>query len=191
MADPRLPGGEPEGADIVRALRRARRKNFPLLLDAYGDRVYRFFRRRLNDEGAADDLTQDTFLAAYTAFPRLRDGDRLGPWLFAIARNVLRNHINRTIPKLPPLLADDTVMNLCADGGDQPDELAEEQDDLAALQRAMAALPGDLQDTLFLAVYEELAYEEIAQVLDIPEGTVKSRIFRAREMLVAALVDQR
>ena len=124
----------------------------------------------------ADDLVQDTLERAHVKWSLFRGGDRLRPWLFSIMHNLFVNEIRRPERRSPPGGLDEAL----AIGMPAPQEnqvLAAEV--LAAVHR----LPPDQREVLLLVSVEEFSYAETARILDIPQGTVMSRLFRARAQL--------
>ncbi len=167
------------------------RQAFELLVRRHQERVFRFVLRMLGSRDEAMDLTQDSFLKAWNALPGWRPEARFATWLFQIARNAARDLLRRRQRvEFVPLDAD--VSGETA--GDQSDPAPSPEQRLAGrqrlglLERALAALPAEQREILLLRELEDMSYAEIAATLDINEGTVKSRLARAR---VAALAHYR
>jgi len=158
--------GEPEAFDDLIALWHA-----PLWL---------YIRRMSGRDEEAQDILQDVWLRVVRGIARVRDGSRLRGWLFGIARRVLMDRLRR-LYSLPPVNEIDTE-DLAADS-DPPDREA----DLEALDAALETLPLIEREVLTLFYLRDLSLVEIADALDIPVGTVKSRLFRARRMTRAAM----
>jgi RNA polymerase sigma-70 factor (ECF subfamily) len=141
-----------------------------------GPDLLAFFRRRGAAESSADDLLQDTFVRAIRTFDRLKNSVSPRAYLFGIARNVAFDTWRRLKP----------VEALFR----EPPATAEEVDEDARLEpmrRAIAQLPATLREIILLKLQHELSYEELAEVLDIPIGTVRSRLHHAVRRLRAAL----
>jgi RNA polymerase sigma-70 factor, ECF subfamily len=137
-------------------------------------RLRRYARALVGDRAAADDLVQDTLERAWTKLHLFRRGTDLRAWLFTVMHNVRVNQLRAARPT--DVLEDD--MPELAQRATQGDSLL-----VRDLDRAVAALPVAQREVLLLVALEDLSYEEAAQVLGIPIGTVMSRLARAREKL--------
>jgi RNA polymerase sigma factor (sigma-70 family) len=137
-------------------------------------RLRRYARALVGDRAAADDLVQDTLERAWTKLHLFRRGTDLRAWLFTVMHNVRVNQLRAARPT--DALEDD--MPELAQRATQGDALL-----VRDLERAIAALPVAQREVLLLVALEDLSYEEAAQVLGIPIGTVMSRLARAREKL--------
>ena len=137
-------------------------------------RLRRYARALVGDRAGADDLVQDTLERAWAKLHLFRQGTDLRAWLFTVMHNV---HVNRIRAARPTEALDDDMPEL-AQRAAQGDALL-----VRDLDRAIAALPPAQREVLLLVALEDLSYEEAAQVLGIPIGTVMSRLARAREKL--------
>ena len=137
--------------------------------------------RRVAGSQAADDLAQDVWIRMLRAIASLREGAKLKPWLFGIAHHVMMDHL-----RLRYAQAD--VQGWASDTGQE--EFGEREELLSLLEARLAALPVTERETLTLFYLEDLSLAEIGRVQGVPEGTVKSRLFRARNQLRAAMPDQ-
>lgn len=155
-------------------------KAFSVLVTRYQDRIYRFLLRLVRSRDDAQDLTQDTFLRAHQALARWRTDSRFRAWLFRIARNVAFDRLRHD--KLVEFveLEDDADLPDSAAGPEVAFETAQRYQ---LLEAALAALPAAHREILLLREIEEMTYDEIALVLDLNAGTVKSRLARARAAL--------
>ena len=135
-------------------------------------RLRRYARALVGERAAADDLVQDTLERAWSKLHLYRRGTDLRAWLFTVMHNV---HVNRLRAARPADPLEDEMPEL-AQRGAQDDALV-----VRDLERALAALPVAQRQVLLLVALEDLSYEEAARVLDIPIGTVMSRLARARE----------
>jgi RNA polymerase sigma-70 factor (ECF subfamily) len=163
------------------------RQAFTLLVRRHQERVFRFVQRMLGDREEAMDLTQETFIRAYRALPAWRPQARFGTWLFQIAHNATLDVLRRRARvEFVPLDAG-TPEQAAFDPRDTAplpqDRLADRQR-IGLLEHALRALPAEQREILLLRELEDMSYAEIAATLGINEGTVKSRLARAR---VAAL----
>jgi RNA polymerase sigma-70 factor (ECF subfamily) len=134
----------------------------------------RYARALAGDRAAADDLVQDTLERAWAKLHLFRGGTDLRAWLFTVMHNV---HVNQVRAARPTDALDEEMPEL-AQRAVQGDALV-----VRDLERALAALPAAQREVLLLVALEDLSYEETAQVLGIPIGTVMSRLARAREKL--------
>lgn len=135
-----------------------------------------------------DDLTQETFLKAYRSIDSFRGGSSLYTWIYRIARNVCLDALRRR--KFRGQFVYDWFQK--TDGEtDFPDpsghDVPETRDTRHWIDKALADLPEEFRSVIVFREIQELSYEEIAQILDIPEGTVKSRLFKARRLLRESL----
>ena len=155
---------------------------FGTLFERHGRAVYNYCFRRTGDWAAAEDLTSVVFLEAWRKRKSLRlHGDTLLPWLYGVATNVLRNR-GRALKRHRAALDRLTVEHQA----DFADDVVERLDDTRQMRQMLATfrqLPKRDQDVLALCVWSELSYEEAAVALDLPVGTVRSRLSRARSRL--------
>lgn len=156
---------------------------FTELVRLHQDGVFRFVLRMTGSRDEAMDLTQDTFIKAWQALPRWQPQAQFRTWLFQIARNGALDLLRRreTLQFIP--LEDDAVF---AAPQPTPEEQFDQRQRLGLLDAALRRLPPEHREVLLLREVEQMSYTEIAQTLQIQEGTVKSRIARAR----AALLDR-
>ena len=158
---------------------------FSELVARYQDRIYRFLVRLTRSPDDALELTQETFLSAYQALPRWRPEARFTTWLFRIARNQAFDWLRRHKRVEFVALGDEPDADVgFADPAPTPDVALESVQRLRHLERALMRLPAEHREILLLREIEEMSYEDIAEVLDIRLGTVKSRIARARAGLL-------
>lgn len=155
------------------------RAAFDELIACWHEPLWRYARRLGRSDDEADDAAQEIWLRVFRGIARLREGSRLRPWLFGIARRVLMDRLR--IKYATPPAADVDVTGLAAD--DTTDLNA----DLDALESGLTQLPVVERDVLALFYLQELSLADVAQVLGVPVGTVKSRLFRARQLLRRAL----
>jgi RNA polymerase sigma-70 factor (ECF subfamily) len=170
---------------------------FDEMVQRYQHKIYGYVKRLVGNETDAEDITQEVFLKALISMHRFREESSLQTWLFRIATNLCRDlHRRRQREKGWLSLwrradGEEDTGDECAieipDTHDDPEKalLREELNDL--LQQAMDHLPIAMREVLVLHDVESLSYEEIAQALGIPLGTVKSRLFHARARLRDAL----
>ena len=142
---------------------------FAELFERHRGAVWGFFRRRVTDRSLAEDLSQETFVALFTAATRYEDRGAFRSYLFGIAYNVLSTHRRR------PTVVSPSDVDLARAGADSPD-----LDVVLRVRQAIGALDAIDRDVVLLREFEALSYAEIAAVLAIPVNTVRSRLFRAR-----------
>lgn len=154
------------------------------IMDRWRDKVAAFLYRMTGCQDTALDLAQETFVRVWQARQRYETGGRFSTWLFAIAANLARNHARwRSRHPEAPLPEDDPRL----DGALDPAAAAAARESLAAVQKAIAALPPDLREALVLSVYHEMPHAEIATALHCSTKAVELRIYRARQQLRAIL----
>jgi RNA polymerase sigma-70 factor (ECF subfamily) len=161
---------------------------FAVLVRQYQDRVFRFILRMVGARDEAMDLTQETFMKAHQALPGWRPEAQFRTWLFRIAHNaaldVLRRRERIEFVSLSDLSAGEEDHAL-PDPARQPDERLADRQSIELLERALQELPAEHREILLLREVEDMSYTEIAATLGIAEGTVKSRIARARSAAIA------
>jgi RNA polymerase sigma-70 factor (ECF subfamily) len=175
-------------ASLVKRVQQGDRKAFDLLVLKYQHRIIKLIMRYVRDPADALDVAQDAFLKAYRALPRFRGESAFYTWMYRIAINTAKNHL--VAQKRRPLDFDldmqdsDTfdMQNLLKDT-DTPEGLVLSEEIRETVQAAIAELPADLRTAIVLREMEGMSYEEIAQTMKCPVGTVRSRIFRAREAI--------
>lgn len=187
-------GAAEEGTDeeLVRRLERGDGAALRLLMERYRGPLHGYLCRLLGSAEDADDLFQDTFLRVLRHAGRFDSRRAFKPWLYAIATNLARNAFRaRSYRDAVPLDRPDEdgcalVARLA--GGDQaPGEAAERAESARVVRAAVDELPEKGRAALVLFYYQGLSYEEIAEALEIPVGTVKSRIHNAMARLARAL----
>ena len=156
------------------------------------DGLYGYAMTLARNQAEAEDLVQETYLRALQAFERLRPDSNLKSWLFTILRNIRLNQVRGGVSK-PPVMAMDDPSDCPRQFEDKsakdPLFLYMNKAKQADVQKAIEALPAVYREIIVLREFEELSYDEIAQILDCPPGTVMSRLSRAREKLKEMLQD--
>lgn len=190
--EPQRPNGdartaqEVEDAALVARARSGDRDAFGVLVDRYADQARRVARAVLQDPDDADDAAQDAFLAALVKLDQYDSARRFGPWLMRIVANAATDRRRRRKVRSAVSLDEGLVA-----GGTRPDVMAERVVLLGRLREALAELPERRRIAVVLFDVEGYSHAEIAQVLGIPEGTVRSEVFHARRKLRALLADWR
>ena len=158
------------------------------------DAVYNFALRMTGDEDDADDLVQETYLKAFRFFDKFEKGTNCKAWLFRILKNSFINDYRKTT-KEPNKVDYDDVQNFYENiKADEVETQHYEEDAFSNLlddeiSEAISELPEDFRTVVILSDIEGFTYEEIADFVDIPVGTVRSRLHRARKMLYVQLFD--
>lgn len=148
----------------------------------FANQLFRVALRVCRDRGRAEDLVQETFLQAWRSFHRFELGTNLRAWLFKILFNIYYSGLRRERFEMVPF--EETIAETIAYDPPTPQQLTEE-DVLAALER----IPRDFQVPVVLSDVEDLTYREIAEAMQIPIGTVMSRLHRGRKLLRAELAN--
>ena len=177
ILDPGLRAREDEW--LVVRCQLGERLAFDELIERWSEPVWKYVRRLTNTDDAADEIVKNVWLRVLRGIKRLRDGSKLRAWLFGIARRALMDRLREQYAA--PALSDIDVTGLPAPADD--DGAEDIETDLAAVQHELARLPVVEREVLTLFYLQELSLGEVAEVLDVPVGTVKSRLFRARRLL--------
>ncbi len=162
------------------------------------DAVYRFALRLAREPDQAEDLTQETFLRAYRNWEKYTPGTRARSWLFTICRNLFirreersRRHqeiVQEASEEDPRQISREATIFMSVRNRDPEGEFWSQVVDAEVL-RAIEGLPAEFREAVVLSDLEDLSYQEVAEVVGAPVGTVKSRLFRGRRMLQKALHD--
>jgi RNA polymerase sigma-70 factor (ECF subfamily) len=174
--------------ELVRRVQAGDQSAFNLLVLKYQHRVLKLVGRFVNDSAEAEDVAQEAFLKAYRALPSFRGDSAFYTWLYRIAINTAKNALvaQRRRPVDFDLdLQDPEQFERQArlKESDTPEGVLLTDEIREVVERAMEQLPDDLRTAIVLRELEGLSYEEIAEAMDCPVGTVRSRIFRAREAI--------
>lgn len=178
--------------ELVRRVKKGDKQAFDLLFLRYQHKILNLVSRYLRDPEDVQDVTQEAFIKAFRALPRFRGDSAFYTWLYRIAINTAKNHLVAR-SRRPPGTDVDVEDAEFMDGTDalkdaESPESALARDELkAAIDSAIAELPDDLRSAVTLREFDGLSYEQIAEIMDCPVGTVRSRIFRAREAIDRAI----
>lgn len=184
----KVQGEHPESQtdlQLVRKVRNGDRAAFDLLVVKYQSRVASIISRYVYDSQEVMDLTQETFVKAYRAMDRFRGDSAFYTWLYRIAVNTAKNFLEAR-GRRPQGSADSSEAENFDEGSRlrdtaSPERLLQREQLQRELNRAIAQLPEELRSAFLLREYDGLSYEDIAGILECPIGTVRSRIFRARD----------
>ena len=160
---------------------------FVSLVKAYQSRLYHFIMRHVSNQEDAAELSQQAFIEAYRSFANFRGDSTLSTWLYGIARNLIRNYVTRSPYHLYHFESEEMLANM-AGGLMDPDSQASMAETLSAVQVQLDALSEEMRTALEMVTIDEMSYEETAEELHVPVGTVRSRVFRARAQLKTALI---
>ena len=178
---------------LVERVQRGDKKAFELLVSKYQRKLMRLVSRLVYDQAEAEDVVQEAFIKAYRALPNFRGEAAFYTWLYRIGINTAKNYLV-TQGRRAPTSTDSDVEEAegfsDADGLrdiNTPESLLASKQIAATVNAAMSALPEELRNAITLREIEGLSYDEIAEVMLCPIGTVRSRIFRAREAIAERL----
>ncbi len=163
---------------VVRAAKAGDLSAFEALVRRYQLDVYRFSLHLTRDAPAAEDVTQDTFVRAYRSIGRYRGNSRFSTWLFSIARNCIHDEYRRAArqARLTTKLEAGEASHAAADATSAPE-----------VREALATLPRDLLEPVVMIDLFGFSYREVSQLSGVSEGTIKSRMHRARQQLADLL----
>ena len=181
---------------LVERVKRGDVRAFEMLVVKYQRRIERLIGRMVRDSDLVQDIAQETFIRAYRALPQFRGESAFYTWLYRIAVNTAKKSL--VDMKRDPLVSESSLVS--HEDGDEtsrvenelsdsatPDALLASKEIANAVNAAIEALSEDLRQAITLREIEGLSYEEIADVMNCPIGTVRSRIFRAREAIATRL----
>ncbi len=173
---------------LVQKVQRGDKAAFDLLVKKYQQRIIQVVMQYLRDRADAMDVAQEAFIKAYRALPNFRGDSAFYTWLYRIAINTAKNHITAKNARPPrsDIDADEASaigMDPRLKNTDTPEELIHRDQLKALIFKTIEQMQDDLRTAITLREIEGMSYEEIATTVEIPIGTVRSRIFRAREII--------
>ncbi|MCP3850273.1 MAG: RNA polymerase sigma factor RpoE [Gammaproteobacteria bacterium] len=174
--------------EIVKRVQRGDKKAFDLLVIKYQHKLAKLVLPYVHDRDDVLDVVQESFIKAYKAISRFRGDSAFYTWLYRIAINTSKNYLTAQ-NRRPPRSDVDAVDAEFYDGGHVMHDNMTPEADLAtaqikeAIDKVISGLPEDLKTAISLREFESMSYDEIADIMDCPVGTVRSRIFRARETI--------
>ncbi len=185
-------GEENSDAVLVARVQKGDKKAFDILVRKYQHKLAKLISRYIQDPSDVMDVSQEAFIKAYRALPRFRGDSAFYTWLYRIAINTAKNHLvaKGRRPQSVDIDADEgqrfeTIPKLRDNA--TPERLILRDEIGQVIFQAIEELPDDLRTAITLRELDGLSYEEIAEAMDCPIGTVRSRIFRAREAIDSKL----
>ncbi|WP_353190971.1 RNA polymerase sigma factor RpoE [Pandoraea pnomenusa] len=178
---------------LVERVQKGDKAAFELLVAKYHRKIIRLVSRLVRDAAEVEDVTQEAFIKAYRALPQFRGESAFYTWLYRIAVNTAKNHLatqGRRAPTSTEANAEEAETFAEADqlrDINTPESMLMSKQIAQTVNLAMEALPEELRTAITLREIEGLSYEEIAEAMGCPIGTVRSRIFRAREAIASRL----
>ncbi len=181
---------------LVERVKEGDKRAFEMLVVKYQRRVIRLISRMVRDDELVQDIAQETFIRVYRALPNFRGESAFYTWMYRIAVNTARKAL-LDLKRDPLALASNPAPDAENDEtsgsqtepstGETPEALLASKEIATAVNAAVAALSEDLRQAITLREIEGLSYEEIAELMNCPIGTIRSRIFRARDAIAARL----
>lgn len=173
---------------LVQRVKKGDKRAFDLLVIKYQHKILSLVSRYVRDVGEIQDVTQEAFIKAYRAMPNFRGDSQFYTWLYRIAINTAKNHLmakSRRPPGSDIDVQDAEYLESASQLKDieNPENQLFGQELKEIVNKAITQLPEDLRTAVTLREFDGLSYEDIADVMDCPVGTVRSRIFRAREAI--------
>ncbi len=178
---------------LVERVQRGDKQAFGLLVSKYQRKLLRLLSRLIRDPAEVEDVAQETFIKAYRALPAFRGESAFYTWLYRIGVNTAKNYLVAQRRRAPTTTGFNSEEAETFEDGDQlrdintPERLMMSRQIGQTVDIAMEALPEELRTAIVLREIEGLSYEEIAGIMECPIGTVRSRIFRAREAIAEKL----
>ena len=178
---------------LVERAQRGDKRAFELLVEKYQRKLARLVSRLVRDPGEVEDVTQEAFVKAYRALPTFRGDSAFYTWLYRIGINTAKNYLVAMGRRAPTSTEVDAEEAEGYESGEQlrdintPESLLLSREIATTVNAAIGSLPEELRSAIQLRELEGMSYEEIAKLMDCPIGTVRSRIFRAREAIADKL----
>ena len=173
---------------LVAKVQKGDQRAFDMLVLKYQHQIFGLISRYVNDADEVQDVAQEAFIKAYRALPKFRGDSAFYTWLYRIAINTAKNHLVSRSRRPPGSDVEVEDAEYYEGGGalrdiESPESALFGAELKQVVERAISALPDDLRTAVTLREFDGLSYEDIADIMDCPVGTVRSRIFRAREAI--------
>lgn len=177
---------------VVERVRAGDKQAFNLLVARYQYKIQGLVARLIKDPAEQEDVTQEAFIKAYRAIGNFRGDSAFYTWLYRIAVNTAKNHLVGAgrRPPIRDVSLDDSSMIGTVEGLvelNSPEAILQNDELVNTIRQAIANLPDELREAITLREFDGLSYEDIAEVMGCPIGTVRSRIFRARDAIEQAM----
>jgi len=161
---------------------------FSRLIDNYKNMVYNLAYRMSSSPHEAEDISQEAFIRAYQSLARFNSSYKFSTWLYQITLNIIRDKYKKKeidyVSLDTPVETDDSEFYIQpADSTSNPEQIMAQKEDVQTIQQAINSLPLKYREVIVLRHLQDLSYIEIANILKLPQGTVKIRLYRAREQL--------
>lgn len=178
--------------DLVSKVQQGDKRAFDLLVIKYQHRIIQLVNRYVKDPSEAQDVAQETFVKAYRALGGFRGESAFYTWLYRIAINTAKNYLVARTRRSTDYEIDIDDAETCENapqlqGLETPERLLISEEIVDTIKTAIEKLPEDMRIAIMLREFEGMSYEEIAETMDCPVGTVRSRLFRAREAIDSKL----
>jgi len=179
--------------DLVAKAQAGDKRAFGLLVEKYQRKLIRLLSRYIRDAAEVEDVAQEAFIKAYRALPAFRGDSAFYTWLYRIGINTAKNHLAATGRRAPTTTEVEAEDAEGMDEGEQlrdintPESVLLSKEIASTVNAAMDGLPEELRTAIQLREIEGMSYEDIAKIMECPIGTVRSRIFRARESIAEKL----
>ncbi len=168
--------------DFIQPAELDQEKLFRELVTLHQKRLYRFVIKYIDHPDDAADITQQAFVEAARTIASFRGDSKLSTWLFGIAMNMVRNYLNRAPHRIWKFETDESLTTV-ASGWPDPSDCLIQKELIELVEKAFSDLPKEMSEVLGLVAIEEISYQDAATMLNIPLGTVRSRVSRARAVL--------
>lgn len=180
---------------LVARVQKGDSRAFDMLVLKYQHRIFGLISRYVHDADEVQDVAQEAFIKAYRALPKFRGDSAFYTWLYRIAINTAKNYLVSRSRRPPGSDVDVEDAEYYASGGalheiETPESALFGAELKAVVEAAIRELPEDLRTAVTLREFDGLSYEDIADIMDCPIGTVRSRIFRAREAIDSQVKEQ-
>lgn len=177
-----------DDSKIIECCLLGNREEFSKLINKYKNMVYNLTYRMCNNLEDAEDLSQEAFLRAFQFLPRFNPAYKFSTWLYQITLNIVRDrfkkkNLNCISLDAPIETEDSKIYQQHSDGTNNPEEIITQQEKIKGIEKTIISLPLTYREVVVLRHLQGLSYSEISSILKIPTGTVKIRLYRARQTL--------